>query len=232
LKYKAARKANLDDLEPMFQLPKRPGQNSVGKRSLAFCHPNHGRETLEAYFAAFRQGIFVSEAESQIVSFACTIRTSCFPIQEPMAWSDATGEGTVLSHSNKGEWLYVSRLAYTAGPGHAHLSEEIGPLLTSLQELTVELNLQGVAFPTRFSGFRERSGTTEFQRSTIDNNNSLERSGLRPLGIALYVGFKHEIALPNYLGDGRHFAMMVWRNDQRSKNEKSEKRTLVHHTAS
>lgn len=213
MKYKAARRANLVDLEPMFHLPKKPGQNSVGMRSLAFCHPNHSREALEAYWAAFRQGMFVSEVDGQIVSFACAIRTSCLPIQEPLAWSDATGEGTLLCHSNKGEWLYVSRFAYTAGPGHAHLSEEIGPLLTSLQELAVKLNLQGVAFPTRFSGLRDRSGTTEFQRSTIDDKNSLERSGLRPLGIAAYAGFEHEIALPNYLGDAKHFAMMVWRNN-------------------
>ncbi len=214
MKYKAARRAKLVDLEPMLQLPKKPGHNSVGKRSLAFCHPNHSRETLETYFGTFPQAMFVSEEEDQIISFACAIRTSGKPTQEPIVWSDATGDGATLNHDKNGAWLYVSRLAYTAGPGHAHVSKEIGPLLVSLQELAVRLKLQGVAFPTRFSGFRERSGTTEFQRTTIDDKGSLERSGLRPLGIAFQAGFEHEIALPNYLGDGKHFAMMVWRNEQ------------------
>ncbi len=215
MKYKAARRAKFVDLEPMLRLPNSPGHNSVGRRILAFCHPNHSRDTLEAYFETFPQAMFVSEDEDQIISFACAIRTSGKPIQEPIVWSDATGDGATLNHDKDGAWLYVSRLVYTEGPGHAHVSREIGPLLVSLQELTVRLNLQGVAFPTRFSGFRERSGTSEFQRSTIDDKRSLERSGLRPLCIAFDAGFEHEIALPNYLGDGKHFAMMVWRNEQR-----------------
>jgi hypothetical protein len=127
----------------------------VGRRCLAFAHPDHGPETLEAYFAVFPQGIFVSEDEDRIMS--------------PMPWSDATGDGTTLAHDKDGTWLYVSRLAFTAGPGHAPVLHEIAPLLIALQQCAVRFGLQGVAFPTRFRGLRERSGTTAFQASVIDD---------------------------------------------------------------
>lgn len=195
----------------MTSLPKRPGRNSVGPRSLAFCHPNHSKETLEAYFSIYPSGVFVSEQDEEIISFLCAIRTTERSITNRTVWSDAFVSETPVAHHKSGEWLYVNRLTYTAGPGHAHLSHEIGPLLTALQEQCSKLELAGIAFPVRFSGHRERSGTDEFQRSIIDDQHSQERSGLRPLGIAYYIGFRHQLALPNYLGVARHFALMVWK---------------------
>lgn len=208
--FEPARRANLGDLATMTSLPKRPGRTSIGPRSLAFCHPNHSKETLEAYFSIYPPGIFVSERDGEIISFLCAIRTTHKSIAEPNVWSDASARDARVTHHKSGDWLYVKRLTYTAGPGHAHLSHEIGPLLTALQEQCSKLDLAGIAFPVRFSGFRERSGTDKFQRSIIDDQHSQERSGLRPLGIAYYVGFRHQLALPNYLGDARHFALMTW----------------------
>jgi hypothetical protein len=216
LKYLAARKAKLEDLAEMSGLPKRPGHTSIGPRSLAFCHPNHSKKTLQAYFSMYPQGIFVSEEDDHIISFAGAGRTSTKAIEEPIAWSDATDSERALSHQKQGEWLYVSRLAYTAGPGHAHLTKEIGPILTALQDLAVKQGLTGVAIATRFPGFRERSGTTSFQRSCIDDPRHQVRSGLSPTGIAYHAGFRHCLALPKYLGDGGHFALMAWRKDTTS----------------
>ncbi|MEP2892475.1 hypothetical protein [Tateyamaria sp.] len=211
--YTAARRAKLEDLAEMSRLSKRPGHTSIGSRSLAFCHPNHSKETLEAYFSMYPQGIFVSEEDDHIISFACAVRTSIKAIEEPIAWSDATAGGKTLGHQKRGQWLYVSRLAYTAGPGHAHVTKEIGPLLIALQNLAVKQGLAGVAIATQFPGRRERSGTTPFQRSCIDDPHDQVRSGLNPTGIAYHAGFRHCLALPNYLGDGRHFALMVWRRN-------------------
>ncbi len=212
-KYTAARRAKLEDLAEMSRVTKRPGRNSVGSRSLAFCHPNHSKETLQAYFSMYPQGIFVSEEGERIISFACAVRTSTKAIEEPIAWSDVTDGEKTLGHQKRGKWLYVSRLTYTAGPGHAHVSKEIGPLLTALQDLAVKQGLAGVAFATRFPGLRERSGTTAFQRSCIDEPHHQVRSGLAPTGISYQVGFRHCVSLSNYLGDGRHFALMVWRRN-------------------
>lgn len=212
-KYTAARRAKLEDLAEMSRLPKRPGHTSIGPRSLAFCHPNHSKEMLEAYFSMYPQGIFVSEEDDHIISFACAVRTSKKAIEEPISWSDAIDDEKTLGHQKRGEWLYVSRLAYTVGPGHAHLTKEIGPLLAALQDLAVKQDLAGVAIATRFPGFRERSGTTPFQRSCIDDPHNQVRSGLNPTGIAYHAGFRHCLALPKYLGDGSHFALMVWRRN-------------------
>ena len=211
--YNAARRAKLEDLAAMSRLPKRPGHNSVGPRSLAFCHPNHSKDTLEAYFSIYPQGIFISEVEDSIISFACAVRTDAKTIEEPIAWTDATESETALRHHKKGEWLYVSRLAYTAGPGHAHLTEEIIPLLIALQDLAVTQDMAGVAIAVKFPGFRERSGTTAFQRLCINDRHNQVRSGLDPVGVAYHAGFRHGLALPNYLGNGRHFALMVWQRD-------------------
>lgn len=208
--FKSARRANLGDLAAMTSLPKRPGQTSVGPHSLAFCHPNHSKETLEAYFSIYPSGIFVSERDGEIISFLCAIRTTQKSIAEPIVWSDAFTRDTQVAHHKSGDWLYVKRLTYTAGPGHAHLSHEIEPLLTALQEQCSKLDLAGIAFPVTFSGLTDRPGTNEYQRSKIDDPSSFDRSGLRPLGIAYYIGFRHQLALPNYLGGARHFALMVW----------------------
>ena len=99
----------------------------------------------------------------------------------------------------------------------AHLIQEIGLLLSALKELALKEGLAGVAVATRFLGFRERAGTTEYQRSCIDDPHHQVRSGLDPTGVAYHTGFRHCLALPNYLGDGRHFALMVWRVDVESK---------------
>lgn len=214
MRYAAGRCAEKDDFKVMLHLPAHPGKDTVGPRSLAFCHPNHSEKVLEIYFSAFPQGIFVSEEDGQIISFACAIRTSERLIKVPIAWSEATCESRRLAHDPEGDWLYVGRLAYTAGPGHAHVSVEIGPLLVALQEMAVALNLKGVAFPAPFPGFRERSGTSKFQCSTIEESYSPVRSGLHPIGIAVDAGYQHEIALPNYLDNGKHFALMAWRNEQ------------------
>jgi hypothetical protein len=197
----------------MSRLPKHPGDTSIGPRSLAFSHPNHSKETIEAHFSTYQQGVFICEEDGRIISFVCAIRTSENTIHEPIAWSDFMKDEKTLGHKKTGEWLYVNRLAYTAGPGHAHLTKEIGLLLTALKDLAVKEGLAGVAIATRFLGFRERAGTTAYQRSCIDDPHNQMRSGLNPTGVAYHFGFRHCLALPNYLGDGRHFALMVWRVD-------------------
>jgi len=205
-----ARRAKLEDLAAMSRLPKRPGRTPIGSRSLVFCHPDHSKEKLEAYYSTFPQGIFISELDGDIIGFACAIRISEKVIEEPIPWSDGTENETVLSHQKQGSWLYVSRMAYTAGPGHAHLSQEIGTLLVAFQNLAVKQNLAGIAVATPFPGYRERSGTSPFQRSCIDDPRNQVRSGMHPIGVAHHAGFRHCLALPNYLGDARHFALMVW----------------------
>lgn len=209
-----ARNANCDDIEAMARLPEHPGQNSVGPRSLAFSHPEHSLTRLQPYFQVFRDGIFLSEEANHLISFACAIRISAKWIGTAHTWLEATGEGAEIAHIPNGQWLYVARLAYTAGPGHAHLSSELEPLLASLKNLAVNSGLSGVAFPAKFPGFRDLAGTTDFQRSCIKERNDQVRSGLHPIGVAHHIGFRHEIALPNYFGDGRHFALMVWRPEE------------------
>lgn len=208
--FELARRAEPEDLEQLSALPKNPGHTSIGPRSLAFCHPNHCKETLGGYFETFPQGIFVSEVDGHIVGSVFAIRVPRNVVEEPITWSEGTETGTPLGHIEAGEWLYVSRLAYTAGPGHAHISNEVGPLLVALQGLANRLDLAGVAVALRFPGFRERAGTTSFQRECIDDQHSQVRSGLNPIGVAHCQNFRHYLALPNYLGDGRHFALMVW----------------------
>lgn len=212
-KYPKARKAKLQDLTVMSMLPKRPGNTSSGPRSLAFCHPNHSQETLERYYSTYPEGILVGEDNGRIVSFACAIRTSGKVVEAPITWSEGAESQTDLSHQKNGRWLYVSRLTYTAGPGHAHIGCEVGSLLTSLQDLAVKRDLFGVAFAARFPGFRQRSGTSPFQRAAIEDQDDEVRSGLHPIGVAHYIGFRHCLALPDYLGDGRHFALMVWKRN-------------------
>ena len=166
---------------------------------------------LASHFSVFPQGIFVSEDDGHVIGFACAIRTTEKMMEEPIAWSDIAGNGEALGHNEKGEWLYVSRLTYTAGPGHAPVTNEIGPLLNALKNLADEQSLAGVAIALRFHGFRERSGATTFQRTCIDDPRNQVRSAMNPIGVAYDIGFRHHLALPNYLGDARHFALMVWR---------------------
>lgn len=210
LSFGLARRAEPADLQRMSELPKNPGLTPIGPRSLAFCSPNHSREVLASYFETFPEGIFVSEYDGDIVGLACAIRASGRDVDEPIAWSEGAKRGTPLSHQSDGEWLYVSRLAYTTAPGHAHLSREVGPLLAALQGLAEKLDLSGVAVALRFPGYRERSGATSFQRARIEDRHAHVRSGLNPIGVAYCQDFRHRFALPNYLGDGRNFALMVW----------------------
>ena len=209
--FDTARTATRGDLADMASLPERPGRNSVGPRSLAYRHPDRSENRLEAHFSAYPEGTFISEEEGQIIGYVCSVRVSEDLITTPAKWADLFPGRTEFAPQTTGGWLYVSHFACTAGLGHAHLSNEIGPLLTALQHHASQLDLTGVAFPARFAGLRERSGTDAFQRSTIADPRSLDRSGLRPIGVAYYRGFRHGIALPNYLGDSRHFALMVWK---------------------
>jgi hypothetical protein len=211
--YEAGRNANQKDFDAVLNLPERPGMTSIGPRSLAFCHPGHSRTALTPYFQSFPEGIFLSEEAGQITGFACAIRTSKQRIDTAHTWFQATSEGSGLSHLEDGQWLYVARFAYTAGPGHAPLLSELAPILIALQNLAASLDLEGVAFPTRFPGFRERFDPTAFQRSCIENPQDQVRSAMNPIGVAYYLGFRHRIALPKYLGDMKNFALMVWRRN-------------------
>ena len=209
--FSIARTATRGDLADMASLPERPGRNSVGPRSLAYRHPHRAEEGVEAHFPAYPEGTFISEEEGQIVGYVCSVRVSEDLITTPAKWADLFHGRTEFAPQTTGGWLYVSHFACTAGPGHAHLSNEIGPLLTALQHHASQRDLTGVTFPAPFLGRRDRSETDAFQRSIIADPRSQERSGLRPIGVAYALEFRHGIALPNYLGEGRNFALMVWK---------------------
>lgn len=210
---KLARPIRSTDLDKIVALPQQLGSTTIGSRSIALCSPIHSNKTIRAAFETFPEGAFLSEDSGDIIGFGFAVKTTKQKVLRSHKWSRITEKNQSLAHHEDGNWLYVTRLLLTAGPGHAHLSRELNPLLEAFKVLTRKHSLAGVAFAAPFFGFRERSGTTAFQRKTIEDRNSQERSGLRPIGCSVSVGFEHEIALPNYQDDGRHFALMVWRND-------------------
>jgi hypothetical protein len=208
------------DLKTIVDLQEQPGTNSVGRRSVAFVHPNHTQSSISSCLDRFPQGSFVSEEHGKIVGFVSAIRFPGHQVLEMHKWAEITKDGTGVSHDPAGKWLYVCRMLLTAGPGHNSLGPELSPLLQALKTVAGQFALDGIAIALPFPGFRDRSGTTDFQRQClVDESGDPHRPHLSAMGpsasinVALNKGFSHEIALPDFTGGHRHFALMVWRND-------------------
>ena len=124
-------------------------------------------------------------------------------------------------HDREGQWLYVCRMLLTCGAGHQSLGPELSPLLEGMKTLAVQVGLAGVAVALPFPGLRERSGRTLHQRQCFEEGAQHRGGAGRLVGVtgsgvsinvAFDAGFTHQIALPNYTGGPKHFALMVWRN--------------------
>ena len=210
------------DLQAIVELQGDPGVDSLGPRSVAFVHPRHSHIAVNTCFDTFPQGAFVSETKGRLVGYLNAIRLPSRVALAPHNWTAITTSGTGAAHNSAGKWLYVCRMLLTAGAGHQSLGPELSPLLVSLKNLTMKAGLEGVAIALPFPGKRERSGTTEFQRQTLtegakDFGRPYLSGSMGPsasINIALYAGFDHEIALPNYTGITEHFALMVWHNPE------------------
>lgn len=209
----AARPVRQDDFETILGLLANPGRTSAGKRGIAVCFPNPVTETLRSCFEVFPRGTFVSEEAENIIGFAGSVRLQKQIALAPHLLSEITRGDNGLSHDPDGNWLYVCHLILTVGPGHSPLFNELNPLLEALKRLVLDLSLEGVVFAAPFPGFNRRSGTTNYQRSCIQEPHSFASSAHHAIGCALTADFEHEIAFPNYLGSGRHFALMAWRRN-------------------
>ncbi len=162
----------------------------------------------------------MSENGGSIIGYANAIRLSPRVALTTHDWVTATRDGTGISHDPPGNWLYVCWMLLTAGAGHQSLGPELSPLLDSLKTLAEQAGLEGVAIALPFPGKRERSGTTEFQKQALEEGakdwghprlfGAMGQSA--SINVALSDGFNHQIALPNYAGRSKHFALMVWRN--------------------
>jgi len=216
----SARTVIHDDLNTIVKLQDNPGVDTLGQRSVAFVHPEHSGATVNACFDRFPQGAFVSENGGRIIGYANAIRLQSRLALTTHEWITATRDGSGISHDPAGSWLYVCRMLLTVGAGHQSLVRELSPLLISLKTLVEQTGLDGLAIALPFPGLRERSGTTEYQKQAFEKG--AQKSG-RPrlpgalgsfasINVALSDGFNHQIALPNYVGTSRHFALMVWRN--------------------
>ncbi|NVK15626.1 MAG: hypothetical protein HWE35_15755 [Rhodobacteraceae bacterium] len=185
---------------------------------MAFVHPGHALSTVLSLFDQYPQGAFICEEGQKPISYASAIRLPGPLALQQHEWSAATSEGTGDAHDPAANWLYVSRMLLTAAPGHQSLGPELWPLLASLKSLAVSQGLEGLAVALPFPGYRERSGTAAFHRQCLaDGIRKTGRPHLETMGpsvtinIALQMGFRHEAALPGYLGNHRNFALMVWR---------------------
>jgi len=208
-----ARLVQQTDINSIAQWPDRAGTTSIGPRGLAWVQPNHTYDALTDCIQRFPEGAFVSEDADAAIGFVSAIRLPAELVLSPHEWTSITANGTGASHDEFGDWLYACRLVLTVGPGHAPLMDELIPLLQALIGLAKATALTGVAIAVPFPGFNERSGTTEFQRASIAEPHDIVRSALHPIGCAVHVGFRHEIALPRYLGGARHAALMTWRTE-------------------
>ena len=216
----SAQTAFRHDLKIVVELQENPGVDTLGQRSVAFVSPQHSSATVAACFDIFPQGAFVNKAGGHIVGYANAIRLSSRTALTAHDWKTATASGSGASHNPNGSWLYVCRMLLTAGAGHQSLGTELAPLLMSLKALAKQTGLKGVAIALPFPGLRDRSGTTEFQKQCLDEGG--KKFG-RPhllgaigpsasINVALYKGFHHQTALPDYTGSSTHFALMAWRN--------------------
>ena len=216
----SARTVIHDDLNAIVKLQDNPGVDTLGQRSLAFVHPEHSGATVNACFDRFPQGAFVSENGGRIIGYANAIRLQPSVALTTHDWITATRDGSGISHDPAGSWLYVCRMLLTAGAGHQSLGPELSPILVSLKTLAEQAGLEGVAIALPFPGKRERSGTTEFQKKALEEGakdwGHPHLSGAMgpsaSINVALSDEFNHRIALPNYAGKFKHFALMVWRN--------------------
>lgn len=216
----SARTVNHDDLNAIVELQDNPGVDTLGQRSVAFVHPEHSGATVNACFDRFPQGAFVSENGGRIIGYANAIRLQPRVVLTTHDWITATRDGSGISHDPAGSWLYVCRMLLTAGAGQQSLAQELSPLLVSLKTLVEQAGLDGVAIALPFPGLRERSGTSVFQKQVLEEGPKKSgRPGLpgalgasATINVALSDGFNHQVALPNYVGTYRHFALMVWRN--------------------
>jgi len=208
-----ARPVHQNDFDAILGLSMDPGRTSAGKRSIAVCYPKLTSETLRSCFEVFQRGAFVCEVDENIIGYAGSIRLQRQIALTPHLLAEITGGGNDLCHDPDGNWLYVCHLIITVGPGHSPLLLELRPLLDAFKILVLELSLEGVVFAAPFPGFSNRSGTTNFQRSCIQDPHAFVSSAHHAIGCALTAGFKHEFAVPNYHGSGRHFALMAWRRN-------------------
>lgn len=216
----SARTVIHDDLNAIVKLQDNPGVDTLGQRCVAFVHPEHSGATVNACFDRFPQGAFVSENGGRIIGYANAIRLQPRVALTTHDWITATRDGSGISHDPAGSWLYVCRMLLTAGASHQSLARELSPLLVSLKALVEQAGLDGVAIALPFPGKRERSGTTEYQKLALeegakDSGRPRLSGAMGPsasINVALSDGFNHQIALPNYVGISKHFALMVWRN--------------------
>ncbi|MEX0305282.1 MAG: hypothetical protein AB3N24_22925 [Leisingera sp.] len=211
MRFLPARPVLRDDLPVIAGLPDSPGANAAWPRSAPYVYPNHSLEVISSCYNSFPEGAFASGPKGATIGFVNAIRLPGCKILAPHEWWNAIGQGTGSTHEPDGDWLYVCRLLLTAGPGHASLLHELVPLLDALNGLAVQAGLTGVAFAAPFPGKRNRSGTTDFQRSCFEDPRNMIHLAGSVIGCAEIAGFRHELALPNYLGHCRHFALLTWR---------------------
>ncbi|MEO0862789.1 MAG: hypothetical protein AAFY65_19515 [Pseudomonadota bacterium] len=168
---------------------------------------------LARAFDDFPEGALAVERDGDAIGLGAALRVPSAQVLAPHTWQTIDEAARASVHLVGEDWLYLAHWTMAPPPGIGAQFQPTVALLQGYRDLVQKLRLRGLAVPAPFPGFRERSGRTDFQRAAIEDPGSAERSTTSFIGAAHEAGLRHRCALPNYRGDGRHRALMVWSAD-------------------
>jgi predicted amidohydrolase/GNAT superfamily N-acetyltransferase len=190
-------------------------------------YPNIPISTLgqvKGQIAAFPEGQFVIENESQIVGYA-----ACFLVDEavalsPHTWVTITGGGYGARHDPNGDWLYGMEVCVDPDVRGLRLGLR---LYQARKQLVESWELRGIVIGGRMPNFAKRKRlykTPEAYLEAVQNKKTRDpvigfqlRNGFEPVGIL-------KDYLPSDTESLGYAAHMVWRNpyaDNRPEKERA-----------
>ncbi len=196
------RHAALRDVDAIIELSRRVYPEEVP----------YTRGQVSGQINAFHEGTFVATYEGEVVGYAASTIVSERKVMAPHTWTEITGGGYASQHNGNGDWLYGVEVM--VDPDRRRL--RIGKRLYQARErLCVDLELKGIAFGGRMSGFRRHRRTYPEPEAYLD---AVKSGDIRDsvLTFQMRNGFELVRALPRYAPDdipaGGHAALLVWPN--------------------
>lgn len=166
--------------------------------------------SLMRHIERFPEGVFVAEADHQVVGFAITIRTSRDPNEEPLSWFDAIGSVDINNHDPHGIWLY----GVDFGVHPDYRKQGIGSRLYRARfEMIKRLNLRGYYAGGMLAGYARYAKSISVQ----EYGRRVRQGEITDPTITMQInrGFRAGDVIPNYCGDDittDSAMLIVWRN--------------------
>lgn len=196
------RRAALADVDAVIALSRRVYPEEVP----------YTRGQISGHINTFGEGTFIATYGGEVVGYAASTIVAEEKVMAPHTWAEITGGGYASQHDGNGDWLYGVEVM--VDPSRRRL--RIGRRLYRARErLCVDLELRGIAFGGRMSGFRRHRRRYPDPQSYLDAVKSGELRD-NVLTFQMKNDFELVRALPNYAPEdvpaGGHAALLIWRN--------------------